>query len=1098
MPRERVRFTDGVTRVEGAPLSAPYDLRNAELMNNSGVRALESPSEPSSDTPGAVEKKWFRHGSFWRSGRAGEQVGRTLYVSEEDSSGDPVYQEYINTSPQARQNVPQVTSVETKEGNIPVDDAVTEERYIYYLLVPINGDGEAGPYARCGAKVPPPSSSGQLPVLEVQGNDALKEVEVYRTPLFKKTPLEGATGLFYLGRFSKSTSLDESGAVATYYTIPDLDSIDNYLTDLSENRLFLAVNDWEDRNAGDANLVSFNDPVGWRIRFNYLIVGGETTTAPAGGIEPGKVYTITQLGFDDNQPWLRFEDPDTGNLVSFDVDKLFDIEILAAQLATAVQGVSVDYLPPAGSAGSKDTFTIIDDKQWRLDITEVDGEKKTPEAPGTQSFDRPLNVFAPESSDAVASAENYTRSTQSNIRYPEFRELDYNGGIMYGAAPRWPTVPPQPSLVQEGGSQDVKLQFEYEVGGDKIYGPPTYIESPTEIGCQWHGLEDKLNVFVTNGQKFDITNAQVNKDVLRVFDDTDSFSDIAPAGSIIEITGTGTSADGQDIVDSLSYDSTNNEQDIFVDGKIPSGITQGEIQFSDGFTLDTWDTSGDSITISETGSNIQKFVGQPAFVEIEYSTDGTLTNLQTGTFAISSIDIGSSSTTLNLVTLEDGINIAGFVTVFAEYSIVGSQQNDDYFDIDDGSDDAFNTLTSGNTFDVIESNDFQNNKTYTLTEDPTQPSSGITRLTVEHIPVNDTSGKALIGTWALWNKLSPNDDGTYSVDGKGLIWDDESPSEFIYQEDTSGLTNYVSERSKVFFSNINRELEMTFDQFRVPKGNVVRDIFRARLAEEEGLRVYDFYVASGDAIYVAQPSPTDRTVALSAVTTSFGIAENQYEKTIRTILPSGAMVYGTDGRVYKMSGRQVQPVFLDESEPFSTVRDMTYDVEEGVIWMASDTGVWGFDNQRTQIQLQYDYDVTHLVYGDRKEATFAYNDSTGAWLLLDRNGGSRLSASITTQSITEGGQESQVARLKADYSERHDTSYDSGDKSTYIRMRHSIDAPGVASIDNDVDVTTSDIDAVYRLPKREAVYPRLRGYAHQFKIAEFEELDELILDIQGR
>lgn len=1098
MPRERVRFTDGVTRLEGAPLSAPYDLRNAELMNNSGVRALEAPSEPSSGTPGAVDQEWFRHGSFWRSGRSAEQVGRTLYVSENDSSGDPIYQEYINTAPNAKQNVPQVTSVETREGNIPVDTAVTEERYVYYLLVPINDDGEAGPYARCGAKVPSSNNSGQLPVLEVKGNDALKNVEVYRTPLFKKTPIEGATGLFYLGRFSESSSIDSSSSVTTYYTIPDLDSTDDYIGS-TDNRLFLAGNDWEERNGGDANLVSFNDPEGWRIRFNYLILDGETTTASAGGIEPGKVYTITQLGFDDDQPWIRFEDPDTGNVVSFNPVVLFDVEVLAATFLTAVQGVAVDYLPPAGAEGDRDTFTVIDDKQWRLDITEIDGEKKTPEAPTTQSFDRPLNVFAAESSDAVESAENYTLSTQSNIRYPKFRQLDYNGGIMYGASPTWPTAPPQPSLVQGGGDQDVKLQFEYEIEGNRFYGPPTYIEGPTEIGCQWHGLEDKLNVFVTDGQKFDITNAQVNKDVLRVFDDTNSFGDIAPVGSVIDIVGTGTSADGQDIVRALNYDSTSNEQDVSVDGKIPSGITQGEIQFSDGFTLDTWDTSGDTITINETGSNIQQFVGQPSFVEIQYSTDGTLTNLQTGTFAISSIDIGSSTTDLNLVSLDDDLtNISGFVTVFAEYSILGSQSNDDYFDIDDGSDDAFNTLTSGSTFDVIESNESRNNKTYTLTQDPTQPSSGTTRLTVEHIPVDNTSGKALIGTWALWDKISPNDDGTYSVDGKGLIWDNESPSDFIYQEDSPGLVNYVSEQSKVFLSNINRQLEMTFDQFRVPKGSVVRDIFRARLAEEEGLRSYDFYVASGDAIYVAQPSPADRTVALSAVTTSFGIAENQYQKTIRAILPSGAMVYGTDGRVYKMSGRQVQPVFLDESEPFSTIRDMAYDVEEGVIWMASDTGVWGFDNQRTRIQLQYDYDVTHLVYDEKNEATFGYNDSTDAWILFDRSGGARLNPSVTTQSITEGGQESQVQRLKADYSERYDGAYNSGDKSTYIRMRHAIDAPGVAGIENDVDVSTSDIDAVYRLPKREVVYPRLRGYAHQFKIVEFEELDELILDIQDR
>lgn len=1097
MPRERVRFTDGVTRVEGAPLSAPYDLRNAELMNNSGVRALESPSEPSSDTPGPVEKNWFRHGSFWRSGRSAEQVGNTLYVSESDSSGDPVYQEYINTAPSAKQNVPQVTSVETKQGNIPVDSAVTEQRYVYYLIVPLNEDQEAGPYARCGAKVPSSNNSGQLPVLEISGNDALKSVEVYRTPLFKKTPLDGATGLFYLGRFSGSTSIDASSSVSTYYTVPDLDSVDDYLNNSSENRLFLASNDWEELNSSDANLVSFNDPVGWRIRFQYLIVDGETTTATVGNIEPGKVYTITQLGFDDNQPWIRFEDPDTGNVVSFDTSNLFETVLLFTTLS-AERGVAVDYLPPSGAAGTKDTFTVIDDKQWRLDVTEVDGEKKTPEAPGTNSFDRPLNVFAAKSVDATEPAENYTKSTQSGIRYPEFKELDYNGGIMYGASPTWPTVPPQPSLVQSGGSQDVKLQFEYEIGGNKIYGPPTYIEGPTEIGCQWHGLEDKLNIFVTDGQKFDITNVQVNNDVLRVSDSNNSFGESAPVGSSIQITGTGTSADGFDTVKGLNYDSANNEQDVFVAGEIPSTVSSGEIRISNTFSATSWDTSADTITISETGSDIQSFVGGQAFVEFEYTESGSFTNYKTEVSEVISINVGASNTTLSIVSLPDDLQDIWILRVFVKYNIVGGQKNNDYFDISDPSDEAFNQLTAGNRFDVIENNKAINNRQYALEEDPTQPSPGTTRLTVGHIPVDDSSGKALIGTWALWNKFSPGDEGVYSVDGKGLVWDDESPSNFIYQEDSPGLVNYVSEKSKVFLSNINRELEMTFDQFRVPKGSVVRDIFRARLAEEEGLRSYDFYVASGDAIYVAQPNPKERSVALNAVTTSFGIKQNEYSKTIRTILPSGAVLYGTDGRIYKMSGRQVQPIFLDQSEPFNQVRDICYDVEEGVIWIASDTGVWGFDNQRTQVQMQYDYDVAQLVYDDRNEATFAYDNATDAWLLFDRNGGSFLNPSITTQPITEGGQESQVRRLKVDYSKRNDVDYDPGDKSTYIRMRHAVDAPGVSSTENSVSVTTSDIDAVYRLPKREAVYPRLRGYAHKFRIEEFEELDELILDIQER
>lgn len=160
------------------------------------------------------------------------------------------------------------------------------------------------------------------------------------------------------------------------------------------------------------------------------------------------------------------------------------------------------------------------------------------------------------------------------------------------------------------------------------------------------------------------------------------------------------------------------------------------------------------------------------------------------------------------------------------------------------------------------------------------------------------------------------------------------------EQGPKAATSHIELPNFVFMAEQNRPFEVTFNNFPLPEGESVVGISGARLAEEEGLRGYDFYVFSTNNVFVASRNGT--TVSLDYVLNGVGVHEtNNYG----LIIPvrTGVIFYGSDTRLYYLSGRQVERLDRDIEGLWNEVIDGTYNEYEDRIELLTDTGIWMFD-----------------------------------------------------------------------------------------------------------------------------------------------------------
>jgi hypothetical protein len=639
---------------------------------------------------------------------------------------------------------------------------------------------------------------------------------------------------------------------------------------------------------------------------------------------------------------LRLEDQN-GNSLSFDGSAVVRT---ATPVDFLARGVKIRWFPPDQSVQDDGSVIIRDDKQWSFD---VDDEGNQPNVPTGDPLDRPQNVHTATSTSATETSGR-TETSQSGLTTAAYDDLYYSGGLLYGAAPRWPLDRPQATFVRRGSNgRGLRAQFEYSVDGDTYFGPPLEIPDCEKFACAWQGVEQALHLFVAQTLTFDVVNTRD--------------------------TGDGTAA-------------------IYIDD--PEGNFE--------YIRDEYDESG-----------FRRGVYNPDTISFVNPSNG---NTETW-----SLDFYGHNPTYNSTSHPDEteINISP----------------------------------------------------------PAPPPQG--GYTVDPENIITTDFEAQQEGFAQLRRITPSQvGGAYLYEGSSIIFDasELTNDDFMSTIQTRESTSYLKESDAVFFSNVNRPLEMTFDQFRAPEGAVVRGVFRSRLAEREGLRAYDFYVGTEGAIYVVNPSVEDRSMSLQAVTSQLGIGLTPTDTPAYTLLPSGALIKGTDDRIHSLSGRQERRLFPDGLVPWSSVRDLQYTPQDEIVYVSTPEGIWGYDTDREAITLQYDLDATSLAHDTERSAVICYDQEASAWKVLDESGPS-LAASVTTQPIGHGGARYEVRRASMDY----DTAgYSPTDSTTHASI-HETRRGGPES-------------NTYTVPRRYEVSLNLRGAGLQYVVKGFGQLRELVLDLQ--
>jgi len=1007
-----------------------------------------------------------------------------MYASKGDTI--PELLKYRKGDQSDEESIPQVKQVNTQVGGFAAN--VTDDRFVYYLIIPVNDEGEAGPHAYGGAKVIGGSDS-KLPELLLKTTPPTKEVVVYKTALMDEDgagkPLPGANGFYKLGRFSAVRGSQNNNFQEVYARPPDekhefeLDDDPDNGTDAYADRtvdyIYFASSYWEVGGPDPDPQIDILDPtnlVGWELELEW-----ETDTQDT--LSTGTRYVIDSVSTDPETGNVRAHIVDTnGNQVSFDgndVIELADFDLSDSNTDfQAFYGVKIVLYTPSSTILGDNTVLIRDDEDWRMDF-DSNGEQAN--APTGDSLDRPQNVHSAKNVDASIDTNDRPRTTQDGFRTARFDSLYYGGGLLYGGHPRWPLDTPQAAYLETDANEGetIKIQSEYSANGESYYGPALEIPDVTKVACPWQGVEDAIHVFITGQLDFDITNI--------AYVEQDHLGSTNPFDTTIEVSPDGTNSDS-------ASESTN--------------TTSSRLYVRFDYVIDTNSTDADNTVSAEPGATVTLDV-----------TDTTNNTSSSDSASISGVDKHEEGTLT--VTVDDVAKSSDIsVDITREVSANGGQQKDSngnlsmigssaemsapsgYDEVEEyaletditvddpnnaGSDPEDGILT------IDQSN--KNNGEYTLFSASHNSNNGKTTYRVDDaVPDDsDTSGVAVIeGQFQHYRRLVPSIyGGAYLTDdattGKStFIFDADSftRDDFIETTESRATVKYVTESDKVFFSNTNRPLEMTFSQFETPGGSVVRGIWRARLAEEEGLRAYNFYVGTEKGIFVINPDVTNRTMSLQAVTTAFGIALGPTKKPIRTLITQGAVIYGTDGLLHILSGRQEQAVVPRGSEPWDDVRGLAFLPRQEYIYISTDTGLWAFDLQRQGIVAQYDLNATTVLYDRARDEIITYDQDSNTWKVLDERNDTLLAASVQTQPITHGAMEGEVKSVVVDYDE--------------IDAGASYPAPSeYASITQTRRYSGDSV--TMKAPRGYKVHPQLRGEGMQLRVESFDVLHGMITHV---
>lgn len=468
MPTERIVFTDGVVRAEGAPLSAPHDLRNAEVSPYAGVRRSGPLAWPEDDLPPDPADARFpvRQANQWVAARAWARRGRLLYATigtPAEETADPTLEVYPAGSGVPESDLPRITNVTVTPDGSSVS-SVDADRYILYILIPVNDRDEAGPWAYAGHFT---GASSDLPTLNIDATPETAYVEVYRTLEIPETPEGGELAWHYAGR----TAVAEGGGGQSSisfdaFASPSATDIDTFeLGELTNN----------DQNFEDADL-SGTDLVGWTLEFTDLATHGGTL----------ETFTDYEVYAQSNNEVSIKEPGAADGSLSFDGEEITTVsqeEGPFGDPVTVYDCARVTLTPPNPPSGGSASFT--DRKKWSLS---EDSEGEQVHLPG-------------EDAPRLDRAPNQHAVVDGNPRSPTARTMHWTGGVMYYGGGAWPTKEPAVTYLSTGGDNPttVYLQLEYETARGARFGPVRTIDNVDAFVAVVADAETRLNIYVDDG-----------------------------------------------------------------------------------------------------------------------------------------------------------------------------------------------------------------------------------------------------------------------------------------------------------------------------------------------------------------------------------------------------------------------------------------------------------------------------------------------------------------------------------------------------------------------------------------------------------------------
>lgn len=339
--------------------------------------------------------------------------------------------------------------------------------------------------------------------------------------------------------------------------------------------------------------------------------------------------------------------------------------------------------------------------------------------------------------------------------------------------------------------------------------------------------------------------------------------------------------------------------------------------------------------------------------------------------------------------------------------------------------------------------------------------------------------------WVLYKRQTPNDYGGY---GPHVFKAEDFNENYLEVKGVDPENTYLRENNVVLMSATNRPWEATFTRhFAVPGDETVRTMFKARLREDD-MKAYNFYVATDEAMYVANPVPENDSVHLDPVTPNIGIKESHMWASV----PNGAIFCGTDGRLHYITGRKMRFLETEEATPFNNVRDLAYDIRNNELAVATDTGIWYYDFERQGWTKQLNFLGVDVLFWDRKnELLVARKDSS--FYQLDESGG-ELVGYVVTQLISNVTDETHVERVEVDYEK---SGYQEGDSSTWATVQHAVRHPGVLQIDELASNHPNKVNFEVQIPSNRPRFLKLEGRGHQFAITGFSELREIKLQLSN-
>lgn len=370
----------------------------------------------------------------------------------------------------------------------------------------------------------------------------------------------------------------------------------------------------------------------------------------------------------------------------------------------------------------------------------------------------------------------------------------------------------------------------------------------------------------------------------------------------------------------------------------------------------------------------------------------------------------------------------------------------------------------------------------------------------------------------IYERLSPNVFNVYNTGFKLLASSGNIqpvPLSFSVVSDRDGVTfsedmsiqvvDYIDEPNAVFISETDRGSSTTFDSFFVKGDETVRMITAARLAEEESIRDYDFYVFTDKSITLYKRSGEDRRTILPVHTVSRNLGVKQASFTVNvgtdptiinlvTATRFGVAFVGTDDRVYRLVGRDLQPIDIEVPGLFPTsnpFRDIAYHADYDELWLLRDDStvwVYSFIDNGWIGQYTLEHNAYNIYYREGQGQMHSWGRASlidYTYKFDENEDNVAMDSVLITQPMDDGTSELLVRDMKIDYVREN---YIDTDKTDWVILRHSVRLPSISQVEDLYDPATGKKLIQYKVPANRPFNPTLVGRGHQFRINNFQEL----------